>query len=227
MVEQLTSLPIFGISLTLIAYVFALYIAKRFSSPLTNPIIVASLLCIVVLKMLHIPIEQYQIGGELLVLLILPATISLSVKVYENREHLRNQVLPVIVGSTVGAAVSIISVQVLGKLFGLDGKLISSLLPKSVTAAIAMDLSPLVDGVVSISIMAVMITGITGVLIGPLLLRLLRVSNPTLEGIAMGTASHVIGTARALEMGPQQGAISSIALFSTGIATVGMLLFFL
>lgn len=224
MIDSILDMPIFGITLTLAAYVLALALAKRIRSPLANPIYVAALFCIIMLKLTGIPIARYQVGGKLLMMLILPATISLAVMVYENITHLKRHLIPILVGSTVGAATSLGSVLLLGKMFGLEDLLIQSLLPKSVTAAIALDLAPVVDGDVALTIMAVMLSGMTGVIIGPLLLRMFRIKDPILQGIAMGTSSHVLGTSRAMEMGSLQGAISSISLFITGMATVAIVL---
>lgn len=224
MIDAILAMPIFGITLTLAAYVLALALSKKIKSPLANPIYVAALFCIIALELTGIPIARYQVGGELLMMLILPATISLAVMVYENITHLKRHFLPILVGSTVGGATSLVSVTLLGKLFGLETLLIQSLLPKSVTAAIALDLAPVVDGDVSLTIMAVMLSGMTGVILGPLLLRIFRIKDPILQGIAMGTSSHVLGTSRAMEMGSLQGAISSISLFITGMATVAIVL---
>lgn len=226
MFESVLTTPIFGITLTLGSYILALAIARKIGSPAANPIIIAAIACIVFLKVFGIPISHYQIGGQLLMMLILPATISLAVMVYENVTHLKRHLLPIIIGCTVGAGVSISSVIILGRLFELDLVLLRSLVSKSVTTAIAIDLSKVVSGDISLAILAVMVTGISGVLVGPLLLKFLHIEDPTLQGIAMGTSSHVIGTARAMEMGPVQGAISSIALFTTGLATVVMVLLF-
>lgn len=226
MFDPVLSSPIFGITLTLASFSLASALSKRIGSPVANPIVMAAIFCILFLKGFGIPIAKYQVGGQLLMMLILPATISLAVMVYENLTHLRRHLLPIVVGCTVGAGVSISSVVLLSRLFGLEFLLERSLISKSVTTAIAIDLSKVVSGDVSIAILAVMVTGISGVLIGPWLLKLFRIEDPTLQGIAMGTSSHVIGTARAMEMGAIQGAISSIALFFTGLATVVMALLF-
>jgi putative effector of murein hydrolase len=223
--DILINTPVFGITLTLIAYFIAKKFAQRVNTPLANPIIVASLIISSVIILGKIPIANYQAGGDLLIMLILPATICLSVMVYENLSKIKQQLLPIIVGSIVGAIVSIASILFFSQFWGLPPLLQRSLLPKSVTAAIAMDLSLSLQGTLSLTIMAVMITGITGALLGPSVLRLLQIKDPVLQGLALGTSSHVIGTSKAIEMGPIQGASSSIALFCTGIITALILLF--
>jgi putative effector of murein hydrolase len=224
MIDTITVLPEFGITLTLLAYLVSRRVLRNVHSPIANPIVVASLVCIAILRVTGIPISHYQQGGDLLMMLILPATICLAVMVYENLDSLKGNYLPIAVGSTVGAFVSIASVLLLSKLFGLSLILERSLLTKSVTTAIAIELVPVTSADLSIVVMSVIITGISGTLIGPVILRLFKVKNPVLQGIAMGTSSHVIGTSRAMELGKQQGAASSVALFVTGLVTVGMLL---
>ena len=129
------------------------------------------------------------------------------------------------VGYSVGAGVSVGSVVLLSKWFGLTDLLTTSLLPKSVTMAIALEISQLAQGEPPITVMAVIITGITGILLSPLLLKIFRIQDPVIQGLSIGTSSHVIGTSKALELGPIQAAMSSIAIFVTGIATVIILLF--
>jgi putative effector of murein hydrolase len=211
---------VFGIALTLVAYMGARALVRRFPSSLLNPTIIGALFCIAVLYILGIPISDYLLGGNLIMMLIFPATICLALMVYQHREQLKQHLLPILVGCTVGAVVSIFSVRYLSELFGLSELLTQSLLVKSVTTPIAIELAVLVSGDVSITVLAVMLTGITSPIVGPLLFKLFRITDPVLQGIAMGTASHAIGTSRAMEMGPVQGALSSIALVVTGVVTM-------
>lgn len=224
MLESITLLPEFGITLTLLAYLVSKRVLRNVTSPIANPIIGAALLCILVLKLSGIPISNYQHGGDLLMMLILPATVCLAVTVYENLDSLKSHSLPIVVGSVVGGIVSIASVILLSRLFGIDSILERSMLTKSVTTAIAIELVPITSADLSVAVMAVMLTGITGAFIGPALLKLFRVEEAVLQGVALGTASHVIGTARAMELGKQQGGASSISLVITGVTTVGVVL---
>ena len=226
MITRITQEPIFGIALTMICYLAARRIAQATRSPLANPVIVSSVFCLAFLFAFGIPIADYHVGGAMIMMLIFPATICLAVMVYEHRSYLVKHLLPAFTGCTVGAIASIVSVRFFGRLFGLSEVLIRSQLAKSVTTAIAIDLAPTVQGDLSLAVVSVMITGISGVLIGPMLLTLFRVTDPVLQGIAMGTSSHVIGTSRAMEMGPIQGAMSSIALFITGLMTAAILLMY-
>lgn len=220
MMEAVCQSPLFGIALTLAAYEIGVLVAKRFSSPLANPMIIASVICIAVLKITGIPLSAYAVGGDILTVFMFPATTCIAVSVYAKSDLLKRYLIPVLAGCTAGAATSIGSVLLLGRLLGLSDQLIGSLVPKSVTTAIAIELSPLVGGVPSITVMAVVITGVTGVLAAPVLIRMLGIKDPVVQGVAIGASSHVIGTAKAIELGQTQGAMSGIAIFVTGIATV-------
>lgn len=212
--------PMFGITLTFAAYEFSYMIARRVKSPLVNPMALAALLCILFLLITGIPLSAYQVGGDFLMMLIFPATTCIAVSVYNQMELLKRHLIPIIIGCTVGAAVSIGSIMLLSRWFGLTELLTLTLLPKSVTSAIAIELSALIGGTPSLTILAVMVTGTTGVITSPMLIQLLRIEDPIVQGVALGTSSHVIGTAKALEYGPSQGGMSGIAIFVTGLATV-------
>jgi putative effector of murein hydrolase len=220
----MTSQPVFGIALTLISYMGARILIRKVPFVLFNPTIIGALFCIALLQILGVPIADYLLGGNLIMMLIFPATICLAIMVYQHREQLLQHLLPILVGCTVGSVVSVLSVRYLSNLFGLSELLTQSLVVKSVTTPIAIELAQLVSGDVSITVLAVMLTGVTSPIIGPLLFKLFGITDPVLQGIAMGTASHAIGTSRAMEMGPIQGALSSIALVVTGLVTLVLML---
>ncbi|PKL10710.1 MAG: hypothetical protein CVV52_17025 [Spirochaetae bacterium HGW-Spirochaetae-8] len=223
--NMLSTSPFFGMFLTLASWEIAIRISNRFKSPLLNPLLIAMAIILSVLKLFGIPMADFTIGGDILTLFIAPATTILAVSVYNQITILKKNLLPVIVGCTVGSAVSIATVLTLSKLFGLSEILSNSLIPKSVTTAIAIELSLQFNGIPSITILAVLITGICGVLLSPLLIKLLHVHNPVTQGLAIGTSSHLIGTSKALELGELQGAMSSIAIFIAGVATVLIAIF--
>lgn len=212
----------FGITLTFLAYEFGILVTKKIHSPLLNPMVIAAALCIGFLQLTGIPLESYQVGGDFLIMLIFPATTCIAVSVYSKIDLLKRHFIPIVVGCTVGAATSIGSVILLGSWLELPEILTVSMAPKSVTTAIAIEISTLLQGQPSLTVMAVMITGITGVLTAPILIKLFRISDPIIQGVALGTSSHVIGTAKALELGQTQGAMGGISIFITGLATVGV-----
>jgi predicted murein hydrolase (TIGR00659 family) len=217
--------PFFGIVLSVFAYKAGLAVAHKFSSPFANPLLAAILLIIAFLRFFNVPLSDYDRGGNLLTLMLMPATTLLAVSIYNRRDILRKNLLPVIAGCFAGAAVSWFSTLLLCRLFRLEPALTASLMPKSVTAPIAMDISRHRGGIVSLTVAAVIFTGILGAVFALFLLRLLKVKDSVAAGVAVGTSSHGIGTAKALEIGEIEGAASSIAIGVTGIATALLSIF--
>lgn len=212
--------PFFGLSLTLIAYSIGKYVSKRVKISIANEMLVASLFIISILLLFKIPFDSYMKGAYGLQFMIVPATIALSYGVYIEISYVKKYFIPILVGSIVGSAVSIGSVLLLSRLFDLPQVLEASLIPKSVTTAIAIELSELLQGTPSITIMTVLFTGFTGIVVGPIIVRLTRIKDPVIIGLSFGISSHAIGTAKAFEYGEVEGAMSGIAIFFTGIMSV-------
>ena len=137
----LTATPLFGVSVTVFAYAIGVWMNKRAKTPLVNPMLVSLLLIIGVLLLFDIPYENYQIGGDMIEIFLAPATALIAVKIYQQFDRLRENWLPVLLGTAVGSAISMICVILLCRVFFLDRELLASLLPKSVTTAIAVSLS--------------------------------------------------------------------------------------
>jgi putative effector of murein hydrolase len=211
--------PFFGLALSVFAYRAGLWLSRRTGSPAANPLLIAIFLVVAFLKVFDVPLSAYDNGGRLLTLILAPATALLAVFIYRRRAFLRENLLPALAGCCAGAATSLFSTLSLCRFFRLTPDLTASLMPKSVTTPIAMELSQYRGGVVSLTVAAVIFTGILGAVFAPLLVKALRIE-PLAAGIAIGTSSHGIGTARALELGETEGAASSIAIGLTGIATV-------
>lgn len=217
--------PMTGIFLTIIAFYIGRVIAARIKTPLANPLLIAMVICVLVMRTFHITYEDYMKGGQFITLFLVPATAMLGLSVYRQRTVLKEQFLPVIVGCTVGSVLSMGSTVVLCRLLSLHSQMLHSLLPKSVTTAIALDVSGQLGGVKSITLMAVIVCGIGGAIIHPVMIKLLRLKDPVAVGVAFGTASHAIGTAKALEIGAIQGAVSGVSMGIAGICTVIIALF--
>ena len=222
MVNQLVSSPLFGIVLCVVTFWVGTRVNQWLRTPVANPLLIAILLCSVVLLAFRIPLEQFNIGGEIINMLVGPATAAL----YHQRKVLGKYFLPIVVGSFAGAATSLASVALLCRLFRLDEVILSSLLPKSVTTAIALEISAGRGGIGSVTILAVLITGVSGAVFAPLMIRLFRVKNPVAQGVAIGTCSHAVGTSKAIELGELQGAMSGIAIGVAGLMTVLITLLF-
>jgi len=225
--SEIYTTPFFGIGLTIATYMIGRYLSKKINFSLANEMIIAIFLCIGVMWLFDISSEEYLTSSAALNFMIIPATIALAYQVYEQLAYIKAYLIPLLVGTIVGSVVSISTVLLLLKLFPLPPILADSLVPKSVTTAIAMEVSTLLGGEPSITILAVVFTGFTGVLINPFIIKVLKIKDPVVMGLGFGISAHVIGTAKAFEYGKIEGAMSSIAIFFTGIATVLVTLLFI
>lgn len=212
--------PYFGVIISIFAFEIGTIIAKKTGTPLANPLLIAVIIIIAVLKIGHIPTEAYNAGGDLIALFLAPATAALAVPIYKNLQILKANLLPIIVGTLVGSFSSMGIIFLMCKAFGLDKTLTASLLSKSVTTPIAMAVTEQLGGIVPIIIAAVIFTGILGAVISPILIKIFRINDPIAQGVAIGTASHAVGTTRAVALGEIQGAMSGIAMGLAGLFTV-------
>ncbi|MEG1987605.1 MAG: LrgB family protein [Oscillibacter sp.] len=218
--SDLLQSPYFGVALTAAAYCVGVKIQSKLRSPLCNPVIISMALIISVLVVFDIPYASYYVGGSLINMLLVPATACLGVSIYGKWALLKRSWLPVLAGCAAGVTVSVGSVAGLCYLFGLDRAMVMSLLPKSVTTPIAAAVAESHGGIVSVAVAAVMVTGILGNLAAPLLIRLFRVKDPVAAGLGIGACSHALGTAKAMELGETEGAMSGLAMGLCGILTV-------
>lgn len=209
-----------GVILTLGTYCMGLWLKKITGWALVNPLLVSILLSIAFLWATDTSYESYSEGANVISYLLTPSTVCLAVPLYEQIEHLRRNYHAVATGITAGVLGSMTSILALVLLFGLDHQAYVTLLPKSVTTAIGMGISEELGGNVPVTIMVIVITGITGNILGEKILKLARIKEPVAKGIAIGSASHVIGTAKAMEMGQTEGAMSSLAIVTSGVLTV-------
>lgn len=223
--SEIYASPLFGIVLCIFSFEIGLWINRKTHSPLANPLMIAVVICIAVLQIFSIPLESFQQGGDIITMVLAPATAALSLSIYNQLDTLKKNLLPILAGTLTGSITSIGSVIGLCKLFGLDEELTASLIPKSVTTPIAMEVSRQHGGIVSITVAAVIVTGIFGAILAPVLIKLFRVKNPVEAGIAIGTCSHALGTSKALEIGETEGAMSGIAIGVAGIITVVLTMF--
>ena len=206
-------------SLTLVAFAAASAVQKKWKLAILNPILLSALAIMAVLKLLDIPNETYQAGCKALSFLLTPATICLAISFYDQFNALRAHLAAVAVGVLAGTVASLGSIWLMGRAFGLEQVLTVSLLPKSVTTAIGAALSQEIGGISAITTAAIVITGILGNIAGPLLCRVFRLDSEIPRGVAFGTAAHVIGTAKAVELGKMTGAVSSLSLTLAGLIT--------
>lgn len=223
--NSILSSAFFGIFLTIFSFYIAGGISKRIKSPLANPLLLATIICIAVMKLLHVSYDDYMEGAQFVSMFLVPVTAMLGLSIYRQRKILKEQFLPVVAGCLFGSLLSMGSTVVLCRILVLHDDIMCSLLPKSVTTAIALDISDQLGGLRSVTLMAVIICGIGGAIIHPLIIKLLRLKDQVAIGVAFGTASHAIGTAKALEIGEVEGAVSGVAMGVAGICTVIIALF--
>ena len=212
----------FGVALSLCAYGLGVVVQKHVKCPLLNPLLVSAALIIALLVGAHIDYEVYNTGAKYLSYLLTPATVCLAVPLYEKLSLLRRDGAAVLTGVLAGVLTTLVSVLLLSAVFGLSHAEYVTLLPKSITTAISMGVSEELGGHVTVTVAAIIATGMTGSTIAPGLCRLLKIHDPVAKGVAIGTASHAMGTSKAMEMGETEGAMSSLAIVVSGILTVAV-----
>lgn len=224
MKEWLSS-PLFGIVLSISAFAAGTFIQKKLKNPLANPLVIAIALIIALLNVLDISFEDFNQGGQIITMLLAPATAVLALSIYNQLDVLKKNFLPTLAGCLAGSVAAIVSIVLMCRAFGLDQTLTASLLPKSVTMPIAVGISEQHGGLTSVTVAAVVVTGVFGTVFAPLLVRLFRVKNPVAAGVAIGASSHVGGTSTAIGMGEIEGAMSSIAIGVAGLITTFIAMF--
>ena len=228
MKEIVFSSPFFGITISIVAYSIGVWLNKKTKMALINPLLISYVIIIPLLILLNIPLEWYKRGGDIINMFLSPATAVLAITVYRQRKLLKDHILSVIVGSIAGSLTSLLVVYALCRLLLMPDEITVSMLPKSITTPMAIAVSESLGGIDAVTVLAVIITGISGNILGPILIKVFRIKNEIAQGMAMGAASHAVGTSKAIELGEVQGALSSIALVMSGIITVILsLIFFL
>lgn len=225
MMGSVLSSPFFGLTLTVLCWCGAVKLQKKTGMLICNPVLVCALMVIGVLLVFDIPLEQYYAGGNIIKLMLAPATTVLALNIYQQRRQLGEQFVPVLMGCFIGSLTSIFSIILLSRLLGVDEVFTASMIPKSVTTAIALGVSENAGGIPGVTAAAVIITGVEGAILAPVFAKLFRVKQPVAEGVAIGASSHAIGTSKAMEIGSVQGAMSSIAICICGIFTSVLALF--
>lgn len=219
MIELLEGISLFPILLTLACYQVGLWLRKKWDNPICNPIIVALILVVAVLLLTGFPVESYQEEMTSVTWLLTPATVCLALPLYEQLKVLKKSLAAILAGVAAGTVTSLVVVFLMCRAFGLDAQMTVSLLPKSITTAMGMVLSEQNGGIAALTTMVIIVTGILGSLMGSTLCKLLKLEHPIAQGVALGTASHVMGTSKANELGALQGAVSSLSLATAGILT--------
>jgi putative effector of murein hydrolase len=223
--SNLAQTPLFGLTIALIMFSFAKMITSRFSTPLMNPLLISTVFIWVIYYSFGIPLESFQNGGNIILMFLPLATAALAFSMYNKRELIKKNLIPILAGCIVGVVVSVGSVLILCHLFGINEAVTKSLIPKSVTTAIAMPLSESLGGYSSIASAAVFVTGLFGAVMCPYFIKWSRLNNSVAAGLGIGASCHALGTAQAVKIGETESAMGGIAIGICGLLTVVVSLF--
>lgn len=219
---ELTKDPLFGMFLTLITFVLFKKLSDKVKSSLLNPLVLSLIFIIVFLETFKIPYENYYNGAEIFNTMIIPATVALAIPLYKNFNLLKKYYKEILfsIGFSTLVLTSLLAISM--AILDVDKEILSSVLPKSVTTAIAVGVSEQIQGIQAITIIMVIICGNIGAVFGELIFDIFHIHHPIAQGISLGTTSHAVGTSKAIELGEIQGSMSGLAIIVTGLFTVGL-----
>ena len=215
-----------GVVISLVAYGIGVLLKKKLKLSIFNPLLISIVLVIVFISVLGIDYDSYYESAKYISYLLTPATVALAIPLYQQIELLKKHIVAIVIGIASGVITSLSSVLIIAIIFNLSHEEYVTLLPKSITTAIGMGLTEEFGGIVSISVAVIIITGVFGNMVAEGICRLFRIKSPISKGLAIGTASHAVGTAKAMEMGEIEGAMSSLAIVVAGLGTVIAMSFF-
>lgn len=217
---MLTNSVYFAVVLTLICYQVGVIIKKKTGFALANPLLIAAILIVPILLLLDVDYESYKAGSGIISYLLTPATVCLAIPLYRQLELLKKYPLAIFGGIASGVLTTMVSIFLMSLAFGLNHEQYVTLLPKSITTAIGMGVSEKMGGIVSITVVSICITGVLGNVLAEWWLKICRIKEPVAKGLAIGTASHALGTTKAMEIGAVEGAMSSLSIVVAGVMTV-------
>lgn len=209
-----------GVFISISAYFFGIFLKKKLRKSFLNPLLIAILITIACLVLFNIDYNTYNSGAKYLSYLLTPATVCLAVPLYQQFEQLKKNWLAVFSGIVSGIITSLLCILLFAVIFNFDHKTYVTFLPKSITTAIGMGVSEELGGYVSVTVAVIIITGVLGNILADLVYKIFHIYDPVAKGVGLGTASHAIGTAKAMELGETEGAMSSLSIVISGILTV-------
>lgn len=218
-IRELFNSQVFVLSFTLGVYSAGLWLYRKTKTPLLHPLLTSILAFIVILKVFHVEYQAFDQGTKIISFLLAPSVVALGVTLYDQVSHIKGNFLSILTAILVGAVIGIVSVTGILYLMGADSALVATMQPKSVTTPIAMSISEKFGGIPSLTAVVVVLIGIFGGVVGPFILDKLGVTSKIARGLALGASSHGMGTARAMELGAIEGAISGLAIGLMGAAT--------
>ena len=220
MKEMLCSSVFFGVMVSVLTYELGNFLKRKFHLAIFNPLLVSVAAVIGMLLIFRVDYDSYYNGAQYLSYLLTPATVCLAVPLYEQITLLKKHFKAILGGILSGVLTSLVSILAMSAVFGLSHEEYVTLLPKSITTAIGIGVSEELGGIVTITVAVIVITGVLGNMIGEAVFRLFRIEEPVAKGIAIGSAAHAIGTAKAMELGEVEGAMSSLSIAVAGLLTV-------
>lgn len=220
MKEMIVNDLFFGIVISFIAFEIGKFVFKKTQSPIFNPLLIGTLIVIVILKTFDISTDSYFKGASIINFFLGPATVALALPLYKQWNLFKKYFIPVMTGAIIGSFIGIISVIVLGKLLDVDKTLLYSFMPKSITTPIGIEVSSILGGIPSLTVLGIILTGITGNVSAPFICKIFRIKHSVAKGIGIGVASHAVGTSKAMEMGEVEGSMSALSIVFAGILTL-------
>lgn len=209
-----------GILLTIGLYILALYMRKKFRSALLNPVLITAAFIIIIINLSPLTYEVYRSGAKYIGSSLGPIVVLLAIPLYKHRQAIKDNLSSIVLGILVSIMSSVTLIAFMSSLLGLDDKMMMTLLPKSITTPMAIEVSQMLEGYPNITVIIVIITGILGATLAPLVMKLGGIRSEVSKGIGIGAASHGIGTSKAMEMSDEAGAMSGLAMGLTGIIFV-------
>nr|WP_241633733.1 LrgB family protein [Fusobacterium gastrosuis] len=220
MKEMIVNDLFFGIVISFIAFEIGKFIFKKTQSPIFNPLLIGTLIVIAILKTFDISTDSYFKGASIINFFLGPATVALALPLYKQWNLFKKYFIPVMTGAIMGSFIGIISVILLGKLLDVDKTLLYSFMPKSITTPIGIEVSSILGGIPSLTVLGIILTGITGNVSAPFICKIFRIKHSVAKGIGIGVASHAVGTSKAMEMGEVEGSMSALSIVFAGILTL-------
>ncbi|PWM68717.1 MAG: hypothetical protein DBX61_02995 [Clostridiales bacterium] len=210
----------FGVFVSLAAYAVGVFIKNKTKFSLFNPLLISIIITSAVVIFAGIDYDVYYEGAKYISYLLTPATVALAIPLYEQVTVLKKNFKAIIAGIVSGVITGLCSILAMALIFGFTHEQYVTFLPKSITTAIGMGVSEELGGYVSITVAVIIITGVLGSVIAEGFLKLFKITDPCAKGIAIGTASHAVGTSKAMEIGKTEGAMSGLSIVVSGLLTV-------
>ncbi len=220
MSEFMQNSVFWGVAISFVSYGIGMMLQRKFRMAIFNPLLISVILIMLFLTISGTDYRVYQEGADVISYFLTPATVCLAIPLYEQMELLKKNFKAIMIGILSGVLTSLVSVLAMSVFFGLNHKEYTTLLPKSITTAIGMGVSEELGGYVTLTVAIIIITGILGSILAEAACKIFHITEPVAKGVAIGTASHAIGTSKAMEMGETEGAISGLSIAVAGLLTV-------